>query len=80
MIRDKPDHPKLVKTFMVLVANHVITGEMLRKPAIKDLSSYLWVRMTAAVAANYLMGGMTLLPLPREWKKMGAVGSAGERM
>lgn len=46
MIRDKPDYPKLVETFMVLIANHIITEEMLRKPAIKDLPSYFWVRVT----------------------------------
>ena len=34
----------------------------------------------AAVAANYLTGAMTLTQLSRGWKKMGAVGSAGERM
>lgn len=41
---------------------------------------FLGTSHSAAVTADYLLGGMTLLPLPREWKKMGAVGSAGERM
>lgn len=30
---------------------------------------------SAAVAANYFMGAMTLTQLSRGWKKMGAVGS-----
>lgn len=40
MIRDRPDHPKLVERLIVLVADHIILEEMLRKPDMKNLSSF----------------------------------------
>lgn len=54
MIRDRSDLPKLVERLIVIVADHIIPEEMLRKPDMKDLSSF-WAWVTAAVAANYLM-------------------------
>lgn len=42
MVRDRPDLPKLLEGLMVLVADHIITEEMLRKPDMKDLSSSFW--------------------------------------
>ena len=46
MIRDRPDLPKLVERLMVLVADHIITEEMLRKPDMKDFSSSFWAQVS----------------------------------
>lgn len=46
MIRDRPDLPKLVERLMVLIAEHIITEEILRKPDTRDLSSSFWARAT----------------------------------
>jgi len=46
MTRDRPDLPKLVQILMTLVADHIITEEMLRKPDMKDSSSSFWARAT----------------------------------
>lgn len=82
MVRDRPDLPKLVETLMVLVADHTIAEEMLRKPDMEDLLVIILLGTadSAAVAANYLTGATILTQFSSRWKKMGAVGSAGERM
>lgn len=46
MIRDRPDLPKLVERLMVLIAEQIITEEILRKPDTRGLSSSFWARAT----------------------------------
>lgn len=50
---------------MVLVADHIITVVMQRKPDMKDLLSFWAWGDSAAVAANHLTGTMTLTQLSR---------------
>lgn len=58
IVRDRTDLPKLVERLMVLVADHTIAEEMLRKPDMEDLLVIILLGTadSAAVAANYLTG------------------------